>query len=588
MNPQLYWVKRKRKKVEEEKPFSESVPKPITLVETSDKGDNRLEEADQPDADQPDADQPDADQPDADADQPDADADADQPEVKGQNSLIGFWLMPESNSYVKLAIFPSYTITIPGILRDRDVEIECRYGSSWIPIWSIVANRDMLASYFPWIARAMDHSDIAALLDPESDKHDESVAAFQETLIGRGWCFWIQEGDTGFWCGSRPLRKENEGASSGMMQMFVRELSGGVVAAPTNVVTEYASVTTVTILNHHGSPISNTPIETFLGNETKQGEAKPKDKRAEFAQGHTNHQLRLARNAASQVKGIEVYGEMVDGATYVDTLITKGLGQVRNGKFYLNSDNKRSLGEYADGPTLEAYALLRASVKSEATFRQLISITRSNGGYVRGGLRLVAGRWVIDPSVAGRYQNARYVIPHIPNWVRGQDGLLTMRFVVRSRVDRSTTGMNQSGFVKLMGNNAWWARWGRKLMGRGQWDIDCHVSCSCPDWKYRFHYVMAQMGAADTPTGIGGEATNEPPTKTNPHMRPSLCKHLVAIGSLLQGTPREFRDEIEKIAVSPIKSRGTKKSPVVEPLKGAILIADEIDDQDTSSDPVIL
>lgn len=50
------------------------------------------------------------------------------------------------------------------------------------------------------------------------------------------------------------------------------------------------------------------------------------------------------------------------------------------------------------------------------------------------------------------------------------------------------------------------------------------VSCSCPDFLYRWEFALEQVGAADIIYGNG-----EPPDDTNPKYNPSLCKHLVAL-----------------------------------------------------------
>lgn len=54
------------------------------------------------------------------------------------------------------------------------------------------------------------------------------------------------------------------------------------------------------------------------------------------------------------------------------------------------------------------------------------------------------------------------------------------------------------------------------------------VSCDCDDFRYRLEYVLAQIKSASIVTA---RATR--PTKTNPHMKPRLCKHLLKITQII-------------------------------------------------------
>ena len=50
------------------------------------------------------------------------------------------------------------------------------------------------------------------------------------------------------------------------------------------------------------------------------------------------------------------------------------------------------------------------------------------------------------------------------------------------------------------------------------------VSCSCPDYMYRWEFANAQVGAGDIIYGNG-----DAPDETNPKYNPGLCKHLLAL-----------------------------------------------------------
>lgn len=59
--------------------------------------------------------------------------------------------------------------------------------------------------------------------------------------------------------------------------------------------------------------------------------------------------------------------------------------------------------------------------------------------------------------------------------------------------------------------------------------LNVKVSCSCPDFMFRWEFALAQAGAADIIYGNG-----EPPDITNADQRPALCKHLLALRALLK------------------------------------------------------
>jgi hypothetical protein len=50
------------------------------------------------------------------------------------------------------------------------------------------------------------------------------------------------------------------------------------------------------------------------------------------------------------------------------------------------------------------------------------------------------------------------------------------------------------------------------------------LSCSCPDFMYRWEYALSKRGAARIVYGNG-----DPPDEANPKLRPGCCKHLVAL-----------------------------------------------------------
>ena len=59
--------------------------------------------------------------------------------------------------------------------------------------------------------------------------------------------------------------------------------------------------------------------------------------------------------------------------------------------------------------------------------------------------------------------------------------------------------------------------------------LNVKVSCSCPDYMFRWEYANMTVGASDIIYGNG-----EAPNVTNPELRPALCKHLIALRRLIK------------------------------------------------------
>jgi hypothetical protein len=184
----------------------------------------------------------------------------------------------------------------------------------------------------------------------------------------------------------------------------------------------------------------------------------------------------------------------------------------------------------------------------EVTFRRLMALTAQNGGYKYGGMVKVNGVWVYDPDVPGRIQNSAFVISKPPRPKTDEDGFVRIDYNFKSRPERSTTGMRQHGYVKFIPPG--FIRKVLRKIGIGrpksQWDMDVHVFCTCPDFKYRWHVALADKKAAARPDPSAGQAMDKDPTITNPGKKLSLCKHLVAMGSFLQKTKKEYEKDLEQ------------------------------------------
>ena len=224
-------------------------------------------------------------------------------------------------------------------------------------------------------------------------------------------------------------------------------------------------------------------------------------------------------------------------------------------------------------PTASVESLIEA-VLSEMSFRTLYNSTAANGLYQQGGMRKVVGlngagqsvtHWVFDSTVPGRIANSRFVVTKPPTPTIGPDGLPMIKFNFKSRADRSTTSLRALGFVKFL-------KAGR---GRPKTEIDreVHTYCSCPDFKYRWHKALADAGAAHTPSGIGGEATNVDPVYTNPEKKIAICKHLCAMHDYLG---QKKSDYAASLGPGPTRTSKTGKSVmmVVKPKKPVIPVGD--------------
>jgi len=59
--------------------------------------------------------------------------------------------------------------------------------------------------------------------------------------------------------------------------------------------------------------------------------------------------------------------------------------------------------------------------------------------------------------------------------------------------------------------------------------LNVKVSCSCPDYCFRWEYANHRQGASDIIYGNG-----EPPVETNPNLHLGLCKHILALRALVK------------------------------------------------------
>lgn len=192
----------------------------------------------------------------------------------------------------------------------------------------------------------------------------------------------------------------------------------------------------------------------------------------------------------------------------------------------------------------------------EASYFDLWNATRRNGDYKYGGMRKIHGRWIYDPTVPGRTQNGkRFVTVALPKVSLDDEGRITINFRYQSRPTRNTTGISHVGYVKFSDHTSFLKTASRNI-GKAMAKRDVHTRCSCPDFQFRWHWVLSQIGAAPEPTGPG----NLPPNKTNPQKKIAMCKHLCAVSPFLLFRSPAFDKEIRK-AIKTTKKAQTRPAP---------------------------
>ena len=88
-------------------------------------------------------------------------------------------------------------------------------------------------------------------------------------------------------------------------------------------------------------------------------------------------------------------------------------------------------------------------------------------------------------------------------------------------------------------------------------DVMCKVDCSCPDYKYRWAYANAAQEAGEMGNDSLNQCNGNPPNKTNPRRKPSLCKHLVALKDYLRTKLQESDGRLDERLSKIIKENPT-------------------------------
>jgi hypothetical protein len=109
----------------------------------------------------------------------------------------------------------------------------------------------------------------------------------------------------------------------------------------------------------------------------------------------------------------------------------------------------------------------------------------------------------------------------------------------------STTGLRHRGYVRFFRPQR------KNPNGVPLQHIPCEVDCSCPDFRYRWAWVLKQHQSSRVGPQSLNKAFNQAPKKTNPAKIPGLCKHILAcrnyIYNLLSKFPEGEPDTAEKL-----------------------------------------
>lgn len=114
-------------------------------------------------------------------------------------------------------------------------------------------------------------------------------------------------------------------------------------------------------------------------------------------------------------------------------------------------------------------------------------------------------------------------------------------FGYKSASDHITTGKSHMGRISF-GKDAYRRYKNKKSMD----EVICKVDCSCKDYRYRWAYANAAQQAGEMGVNSLNKCNGNPPNKTNPRRKPSLCKHLVALKDYLRTKLQENDGQLDE------------------------------------------
>ena len=75
--------------------------------------------------------------------------------------------------------------------------------------------------------------------------------------------------------------------------------------------------------------------------------------------------------------------------------------------------------------------------------------------------------------------------------------------------------------------------------GASSIDLPCQVDCTCEDYKYKYAFANKDKDAGALGVGSLNTCNGNYPNKTNPHLRPGMCKHLLSLRNYLRTKLKE-------------------------------------------------
>jgi hypothetical protein len=500
---------------------------------------------------------------------------------------------------VKLRIFDSYPVSVssPRDLVGRRLMVKSEVGGALLPVWPIVNATDTLSNFYNWIENLAPGKD-SGLWSSDVTKRIQAAKSFQASLITNGFCFVIIEGDTVKWCGKNRkvliafmqelagFKIYNPPSLSILSDKFNpdnpedSEIKNLALMTPTGVVQKTLSVVSIfaslfkrqedggSAFSKYINGIDYPTIENFYKGEVKPRSASdwddvesdkilaafaPSETINEFKSNYPNDDLMASTTAALAVLKKR---SLIRSLGWSAELLKRASN---------DSPELAKLILAATGQAAQTESLI------ESSFRELLRSTVDNGGYKIGGLRRVGRIWVYDRSIPGRASNSRFVVTRRPVLQLDTDGFPVYKFQFRSRPDRNTTNMSHQGYIKFVEKPKFLAR--VRNFFRDEIDLQVHVHCTCPDFKYRWHWILAKNNCSHQPTGIGFDATDQPPDKTNPRGLISMCKHLVVAKDYVLLSANEHQKIVKNLQkASPLKSGDLNKPDSREVKPGAEVV----------------
>lgn len=470
---------------------------------------------------------------------------------KYTSDIIGFWIIRVGREYLKLPIQSEYVISRKiGSFKTLDRRNE-------YPALALLATWKKLVKAVPSYKRILPKGLYQAIKEKDYPEIENSIDSVEHGFLRAGCGYYLVSGGDGILhVSGSTIPPFWDALVSELSHLSISSTSSFRFPKPKNIrVGNYVFDT-----DKAAEYINDYSIKTFSELSKEINKSKVKDK------------VEPAKSKPEEGKPEKLDQVLQDSLKALGILGYKNLKQNTDALQLVRSGNPKASSEELVKGVLAMYkknesggAEATNSLLLEVTFRKLMSLTQQNGDYVNGGLVKVGDVWVTDPRIRGRIQNSYFVVTKPPKPSVDEDGLTRVDFNFKSKPDRSTTGMRQKGYVKFVPPSFLKKKLQKaeiiKRKPANNWSSDVSVKCSCPDFKYRYSYLLAQAGASPTPTGQNGDATNSPPVKTNPRGLLSLCKHLAALAGYLATTKADLSSYFKyKQGIEPT---GVDKKPKV-------------------------